>query len=180
MIKWDYSKLEGIAIGFKKEIRRRIERDDTFSTSRDRLSKNDILERVEEAAKVAGFPTTLYYDPQENFDLCFALNQYENACVCARTDEEGVKEIGLPRAIGHVEYEEKYTEPVESAQEIYLSQIQEMVPLSYGMYTLLRIRYRVEALFGQPTDFLYDEITREKRINPTEMKKWRGVIRSSI
>ncbi len=176
----DYSRLEGIAIGSRKDIRKRIEREETFSTSRERIVRDDILEKVEQAAKKLDFPTTLYFDPQEDFDLCFTLNQYENACVYATTDKEKLEEVTLPRAIGHVQYEEEYTKPVESPQEVFEKQIKVEVPLSYGMYTLLRLRYRVVALFDHPLDFLHEEVTNERKINPNEIKKWRGTINALI
>jgi hypothetical protein len=181
MIELDYSKLEGIAIGSKESIKDQINSKDIFSRSRKRLSENNILDKVENAAKDAGFPLTLYYDPQDDYDICFSLNEFENACIYLKSDErDDVKKITLPRAIGHIQYEEQYVSPIESAVEVFKNEIEPEVPISYGMYTFLRLRYRVAALFDQPLDFLHEQVTDERKINPDEMAKWRGTITSFI
>ena len=167
----DYSLLEGIAIGSIDEVREKIATDPILETSRHRLAEDDILTRVEQAARESEFPTTLYYDHKQDSDICFALNPTENVVLYAESGKGEWGRVGI-RPIGHIGGGH-YSIPIESPREVFEEEISRNVPISYGMYTMLRIRYQLRSLSQDlAVSFLHNELSRETNINALEARKW--------
>ncbi|MFH2028343.1 MAG: hypothetical protein ABIJ08_04355 [Nanoarchaeota archaeon] len=174
----DYSLLNGMAVGSRDQLIDRLSNDPTLKTSADRFKEDKTLERLMGSASDRFFKQFFYLDPREEDDLLFTMNETERGILYVTTGDKEVKNVVLSRPIGYVAEKPKYHATAESALETFNEEIQPEVPLSYSMYTFLRLRHEIQSRFGvQPKDqfldYLYGQIARENDINPDSAKRWK-------